>query len=97
MHDILHVCVRDCMHVCIHLRTAMYVLCSYRNVTTTVNITMEYIPLSQVSCRVVLTEQLPAGMFVDQYEVARQKPFGGPQVRSHTIMQKQLITKITIK
>ncbi|KAI0232557.1 Phosphatidylinositol-glycan biosynthesis class X protein [Lamellibrachia satsuma] len=52
----------------------------HRNVTTTMNITMENIPLSQVSCRVVLTEQLPAGMFVDQYEVARQKPFGGPQI-----------------
>ena len=49
--------------------------------TTIVKITAENISLSQVSCRVVLSQRLPAGVYVNQYEVARQKPFGGPEVR----------------
>lgn len=52
----------------------------HRNVTTVVKITTENSSLSQVPCRVVLTERLPAGVYVDQYEVARQKPFGGPEI-----------------
>ncbi|KAK2172352.1 hypothetical protein NP493_971g00000 [Ridgeia piscesae] len=52
----------------------------HRNVTTIVKITAENISLNQVSCRVVLTQRLSAGVYVDQYEVARQKPFGGPEM-----------------
>ena len=51
--------------------------------TTVVKITVENVSMNLVSFRVVLTDHLPAGMYVDQYEIARQKPFGGPQVRVH--------------